>query len=116
MLTGELFRPVFPRSEQKAESFAATPGVFAVVNIMRTDHTLQISTLFLRPPVDSLMNNDVMENNVKDPVTKNPNPYSNHVGIVVHLCKVVKDPNARQAEYEGEQVILLKLMMVNAMM
>jgi hypothetical protein len=59
--------------------------MFAVVYIVCMDHTLQIPAALGGPPLQTLMDNDIMEDEVKEPVTKNTQTYGNPIRIIFNL-------------------------------
>jgi len=67
---------VFFRSYQKAKGFTVLFGVFTVMNVMCINHALQIFTSLLGPPFDSLVYNEVVEDNIKQTIAKDAQPYS----------------------------------------
>jgi hypothetical protein len=76
--------------------------MFAVVNIVRVDHSLQIPGLFFRPPFQSLVYDDVVKYEVKQSITENAEADRNHVRIVDLNTIVVKQEYGWQTEHEGE--------------
>lgn len=79
------------------------------------DHPLQVPAFLFRSPLQTLVDNDVVEKEVEYSVTKNSQPDADHVRIVFHLCKVIKDRDGWQAENQGEQVIFFQGFVMNSM-
>ena len=79
--------------------------MLAVVNIVRVDDTLKIFASFFRPPPDALMHQDVVEDQVEQPVTENPRGHGQQVGVVHHLRGVEEQADTRQAEDKRKQII-----------
>jgi hypothetical protein len=90
--------------------------MFAVMNIVRVDHALQVTASLLRPPLQSLMYNDIVKYEVEQSVTKYSQADADHIGIVVDLREIVKDRDGGQAEDEGEEIILFQGFIMNSVM
>ena len=64
-LKGKLFRFIFFRGIQKSKGLAAFPGMLAMVNIVGVDHPLKVMAPFFRTPLQSLMHDDVVKDEIK---------------------------------------------------
>jgi hypothetical protein len=76
--------------------------MFGMVNVMRMDDPLQISTCLLRSPAKSLMYDDIMKYKIEHAVAKNPEASRDHVRIKIDLCEIIKKSNGWQTEDDGE--------------
>jgi len=90
--------------------------MFAVMNVVRMDHPLQIAAAFGRAPSDALVNNDVVKNEVKNSVAEYAKPYGQHVRIIINQRVVIEKKNRRNAEDQGKEVVAFQWFVVNSMM
>ncbi len=77
----EFFRLVFFRSVQEAESLAVFFGMLGVMNVVGVDHALQVFTAVGRAPLEALMDDDVVENEVEQSVAKDAEGNGKQVRI-----------------------------------
>lgn len=80
------------------------------------DHPLQVPALFLRSPLEPLVDDDIMKYKIEYSVSEDAQGYRDHVGVVMHLGEVIEQANRRQAEYQCEQIIFLQGMVMHSMM
>jgi hypothetical protein len=83
---------------------------------MRMDHPLKVATSLLRSPPQPLVNDNVVKNEIEQPVKKDPQPDRQHIRIVFHEAEIVKKSNGWETKDYSKQVIFLKGMIVNGMM
>src|SRR3954465_303438 len=86
--------------------------MLAVVNIMCLNHSLEVATPFSGSPSYSLVHNNIMKNEVKQPVTKNPDPNCDKIRIVVANGSIVNKDNRRDAENYSEPIIFFECMIM----
>jgi hypothetical protein len=55
----------------------------AVMNVMGVDHPVKVGRTVLRSPLQSLMDNEVVENQVKDPVKQYSQSNGKYIGILI---------------------------------
>ena len=116
LLKSKLFRFIFFWREQKPEGFTIMLRMFAVVNIVRMNHTLQIAASFFWSPSNPLMYNNIMKYEIKKAVCEDSQCDGYHVRIVTDLREIVKNPDGWQAEYKGKQVVPFERGVVNRVM
>ena len=63
------------RHNQKSKRFTILFAVFAVVHIMRIDHSVQVTTAFGRSPANTLMDNKIVENDIENPIKQDSKRY-----------------------------------------
>jgi hypothetical protein len=114
-LKGKLFWLVFARRVQKTKGFASFLGMFAMMNIMRIDHALQITTAAMGTPFQTLVYDDIMKNQIKHPVTKDSQSDGKHKWIVRYLRVVIENGNGRNTEDQGEKIVSFECMVMNGM-
>lgn len=111
----KLFRFIFFWRIQKSECLAPLLRMFAVMDIMRMDHPLQVSASLPWSPFQSLVNDDVVKNEVKDAIAKDAECHADHIRIIHYLCEVVKDPDRGKTEDQCEQIILFEGLVMYSM-
>jgi hypothetical protein len=89
--------------------------MFCMMYVMRVDHPLKVTTSFLWSPLQSLVNNNIVKNEVEQSVKKNSQSDGKHVRIVFDEAEIVKQSDRRQAENYREQIIFFKHMVMNRM-
>ena len=67
--------------------------MFAVVNIVCMDHTLEVFASLSRSPAQTLVHNNIVENEVEQPIAKNSEAYREHVRIERHLREIIENSN-----------------------
>lgn len=87
--------------------------MFAVVNIMRMDHPLQVGASFFRHPFYPLVDDNIVKHDIKEPITEDPQSDTDHVRVVFDLGEIIKDRDRRDAENNGKQVVLFKRMVMH---
>jgi hypothetical protein len=107
---------IFFWCNQKAKCFTIFFSVLAVVNVMRINHPLQIGTFLIGPPLQPLVNNDVMENNVENSIGKNTQANRHDIRVVTHHGAIIKQPDGGQAEHHSKPVIFFQSMIMNGVM
>src|SRR5690348_10510461 len=105
---GEVLCFVFFRCIQKTKSFTAVLGMLSVVNIMSVYHASKIFASFFRTPLQSLMNNNIVKDNIKSSVAEYPDRDGQHIGVVGDLRKVIKNKDRRDTENDREKIVTLK--------
>ena len=83
---------------------------------MGVDHPLEVAASFLRSPFHSLMDNDIVEHEIKQAVAENADADSDEVGVVGDDRGIINKSDGRQAENNGKPVVLLQRMIVNRVM
>jgi hypothetical protein len=73
---------IFFGSIEKTKCLATMLRMPPVVNIMRVYHALKIFTSFLRSPLQPLMNNNIVKDNIKSSIAEYSDRYRQHVRIV----------------------------------
>lgn len=87
--------------------------MFAMVNIVSVNHALEVTAAICRSPLDSLVNDDVVEYEVEQPIKKDSQPHRKHIRIVIHQRKIIEDANGRDGKHDGEKVVALKLVVMH---
>lgn len=89
--------------------------MFAVMNIMSLNHATQVLALLFWSPVQALVDNDVVEDSVKDAITKDSKAYRQQVWIVHYLAEVVEEGDGWQTKDHRKPIILLQGVVMNSM-
>ena len=79
----EIFRYVLFRGIQKPKCLAPFAGMFGMVYIVSVDHPLQVGTSLFGSPSQTLMDDDVMEDDLENPIAKDAQSYGEQIRIVV---------------------------------
>lgn len=82
--------------------------MLAMVNIVSVDHSLQVFASFSGAPWQALVYDNIMENKIKNAITKNAGAYREHVGIIGYKRIVVKNSDGWEAEDKGEKIVSLE--------
>jgi hypothetical protein len=114
-LKGKLFWLVFAWRIQKTKGFASFLGMFAMMNVMRVDHALQVTTAAAGAPFQTLVYDDIMKNQIKHPVTKDSQSDGKHKWIVLYLRVVIENGNGRNTKDQGEKIVSFECMVMNGM-
>ena len=69
---GEMLWFIFFSGDQKPKCFTFFFGVFAVVHVVSVDHSLEIPAFAGEPPFHALMNEDIVEDEIKNAIGQDP--------------------------------------------
>ena len=99
---------VFLRGIQKAERFGSFALVNPVVNVVCPDDAVQIPVIGLEFDPDPAVNDDIMENKVKNPVERHPDADGGQKPERIDFKTDHHQPHGEAAEQDAEQVISLQ--------
>lgn len=85
-----------------------------MMDVMRVDHPLKVTTTLGRPPVDSLMDDNVVEDEVKQAVAENTKAHGQTVRTVFDQTEIIEQRDRGYAEYHGKPVVPFKRMVMNS--
>ncbi len=97
---------------KKTESFTSFLGVLAMMDVVGVYHTLQIAASFFRPPLETLVNNNVMEDQVKQAIAEDSDTHSDSVWTVFDDTKIVNERDGGDTEDHGKPVVSLQGMVM----
>lgn len=84
-----------------------------MVNIVCVDDSLKIFASFFRPPPDALVHQDVVEDQVEQPIRENTRGHSQQIGVVHDLRGIVEQTDTGQAEHQRKQVVAFQGVSMN---
>src|SRR5204863_3542075 len=88
----------------------------SMMDIMRLDHPLQVAAPFLRAPLESLMDDYIMKNEIEKAIEKNAKPCCKHIRVIRHLAEVIEESDRWQAEHHCKQIIFFEGVIMYRMM
>lgn len=85
-----------------------------MMDVMRVDHSLKVTTTPGWPPSDSLMDDNVVEDEVEQAVAENTKANGQAVRTVLDQTEIIEQRDRGYAEYHGKPIVPFKRMVMNS--
>src|SRR5688572_15621483 len=89
--------------------------MFPVMRIVGVDHAVQISVFLFWPPPDALVYDDVVKDEVKDPVTEDAYGHRKPIRVIGYERGIIKKKDRRNTEDHGKPIIFFQRVVVDCM-
>lgn len=107
---------IFLRNDQKTKCFTVFFCMLAMVDVMGIYHAAQITTPLFGSPLNTLMYNDVVKDQIKGTVTNNAHCNRKEIRTFVYCGGNDKQNDGRYTEDNSKPVIFLQRVVVHRMM
>ena len=109
-------RLVFLWCNQEAEGLTSFLCVLAVMDVVGVNHPLKIAASFFGPPLEALVNNNVMEDKIEKAIAEDSQSHSDSVRAVFDETEIVDEGDGGDTEDNGKPVVTLQRMVVDGVM